>query len=229
MNVSHNIANLKNALTQYQQLSGLNTKEVLWKQGSKLAREIHYSLKNLAPDRGSLKGALMSRLRSGKGIRIRESIREAVTQKWAGKFREDQAKQEDKFWGESAPGKLHWKWRLQQKLVGAEIGMRVRGVGIMGYTTRYSMNAAQQQKAVSKYGYLLSDLGIRVNRDAGYARLTWPSEHDEQKRITEGLLRPRPSAAVIQAIDAVRADIMVYVARKQKELVTKAVRQMVKR
>lgn len=233
MNVSHNIANLNNALVEYQRLSGLTTVDVLRKQGAKLAREIHYNLRALAPNRSALKSGLLGRLRAGQGIKVRESIRKAVTAKWAPKFQKAQVRaekrQDKEFWGETLPGRLNWKFRLQQKIVQAEIGMRVRGVGILGLTTKYPMDAAAQQKAISKYGYLLSDLGIKVNRDSGYSRLTWPGGLEPSKRIVEGLVRPRPLAAIRQAVDAVRKDIMVYVQRKQKELMTKAVRQLVKK
>lgn len=226
--VTHNLADLTSALQQYQLLSGKTNEDVLKKQGAKLAREIHYSLRAIAPLKGSLKLALLARLRSGRMIKIRDAVRDRVKAKWESKLKTSQRRVESKSDSGVAPGKLNWKWKLHQKMVQAEIGLRVKGVGIMGLTTKYRTTGAFGVKAISKYGFLLSDLGIKVWKENGMAQIRWPDVSDPGQRINEGLRRSRPHRAVESAIESVRQDVLVYVRRKQQELIVQSVRGMIR-
>lgn len=219
MNARHNIADLTQAMRTYRALSKMSTEDVLRKQGGKLVREISFQLRYISPPKGSVVVEGLSRLRMGKGIKIRPAIRSRVVAQWEDKLKRKQARFEDKFWGEAASGQNNWKWLLQQKLVQAELNMRERGRGVMGISAKYPQTLTDQGKSISRYGHLLSEVGVRVLHDKGFARLSWPGINEQSKKLVEGLGRRRPSKAVADAIHIVTEDILVYTRGKQKEMV----------
>jgi len=215
MSANHNIADLNKALQAYVDLSGKTVHDVLLKQGSKLVREMKAQLGDAIKPKGAIREEALARLKGGKGIRIRPGLREKVEGIRAAK-------------GLTKTGKKRrFKLNIQQEVVRREIAARERGRGVMRATVRYPMGSVEKAKALSRYGFLLSHVGLKVENEGGIFRITWP-EYERTKDIVKGLRNARPAQAIRRAIDDVREDILVYVRRKQSELANKAVRQMIK-
>lgn len=224
--VRDNIADLSKVVGEYQVLRGLSSKDVLTKQGGKLGREMYFSLRATAPTKGSVRALILARLKEGKGIRIRESVQRAVTAKFKARLQKKQEKFEDKFWGESASGQHNWKWLLRQRMVQAEIGLRESGRGVLGYSTRYPTTLLMAGKVLSKYKFLLSEANVRLKQDGGSASFEWSGQKQSATAVAEGIGRPRAQAAIVQAIRATKQDILLYVRRKQHEVLFGAVRKV---
>lgn len=228
MSAQTNIINDLNSVVRlYQQLSGLSSEDVLRKQGGKLGRQVYFNLRRIIPAKGSIRAEAIARLKAGKGINIRKSVDESVTAKFAEPFKRGQAREEDKFWGESARGHMNWKFRLRQKKVQKELSLRESGRGVMSVSIRYPFVLAHDVKSVSKYNQLLSKVGIVVNAQSQYAQFLWPGISAQSKEVVEGLRRERVNREVRAAIFTTKDDILVYTRRKQAEIATKAVKAMV--
>lgn len=226
--IRHNIADdLNSVLVDYRRLSGKSDEETLSKQGGKLGFEIRQRLRALAPNKGAIREQLLGRLRDGKGIQIRDSVRESVTEKFGGRFKKAQAKSEDQFWGES-PGRLNWKYRLQQEMVRREIAVRESGRGVLGVSILYPKVLPGDMTAVSRYGQLFSKFGIHIDPHSKYAIFLWPGISHQSAEVVKGLNKPRAETAIEEAMTAVRDDIAIYVADKQQKLAANAVKAMVK-
>lgn len=218
--VKDNIADLNKVVRDYQALSGLSSKDILTKQGGKLGREMYYQLRATAPNKGSIRSLVISRLRAGEPVRIRERVQREVTAKFKARFQQKQDRWEDKFWGESASGQNNWKWMLRQKMVQTEIGLRESGRGVLGFSTRYPTTLLMANKVLSKYKFLLSEANVRLTQEGGSASFEWSGQKQASESVAEGIGRPRAQAAIVQAIRATKADILVYVRRKQREILT---------
>lgn len=228
MSAQTNIVNdLNSVIRLYQQMSGQSSQDVLRKQGGKLGRQMYFNLRRIIPEKGSIRETALARLKAGKGINIRKSVDESVTAKYADQFKRGQAREEDKFWGESARGHMNWKFRLQQKKIQREIGLRESGRGIMSLSIRYPFVLSHDVKSISKYNQLLSKVGIVVNAQNQYAQFIWPGISAQSKDVVEGLRRSRVNKEVRAAIITTTEDILVYTRRKQAEIAVKAVKAMV--
>lgn len=216
MEITTNIANLNNATRDYQTLSGLSAEDVLSKQGGKLGRAVYEALRKTKPPKGSIKSEILARLASGRFIKIRQSVRDSVKAK-----RETPNKR---------TGKLQKTFKLtyQQEIVRREIAVRSSGAGVLSVSIKYPNALQNAQQALSRYGTVFSNVGIKTDTEEKYARFTWSGISQQSARVIKGLQGPRAVAAIHDAIQETTSDIMVYVRRKQAELALRTVRNLIK-
>lgn len=220
-----NIANLNAALSNYKTLSRLSAHDILAKQGGKLARALSTALRRAAPSKERIAADAMAVLRSGRGLKIRQSVRDAVEAKWKGKWAKAVAKHEKHFWGDSIGPEGVSK---QRELVRREIAVRRSGRGFLSVSSRYPITVAEGQKAISRYGSGLSEVGLKIQDAGGYVRVTWGGRSPQGKSASSGVASAFGQRAVAEAVQSVTDDINAYVLRKQQQLAAAAVRGMLK-
>ena len=225
--VRTNLGDLNRAVLDYHLLSGKSLEESLKKQGAKLVKEISFQLRYISRPKGQIRSEIIQRLRSGKGIKIRQSVRDSVTAKWTDKLKRRQARAEDKHWGESR-GQDNWKWTLQQQLVKREIGVRESGKGVLGFSSRYTGALESGRKVQSKYGPELSNIGLEVLPQRGELVLFWPGRGRISENVAKGIGDPYPFKAVNDALEVTKKDILDYVTRKRLEIAKTVVASLVK-
>lgn len=216
MNVTHNIADLNQALSDYQVLSRKSMADVMAKQGAKLAWAIKRELRSIVPASGSIRSRALAILKSGGMIKIRESVKESVA-----------AKREAKKF--TPKGKLRkFKLNLAQEMIRREIAVRESGRGVLSVSAAYPGFLVSGQKAVSRAGLLMSEVGLKAEVAGGRVSFVWPGMNITSKGVVRGLQSPRGSAAVATAIAKTTADITSYVRRKQSELMAAAIKKTAK-
>ena len=225
--VQHNIANLNGALALYQQLRGLTNKEVLEKQGGKLARAMAGALKQVRASKEQIYAEAIAQLKSGRGIRVRQSVKEQVEAKWGAKWAKRVKAYEKNYWGDT----LNQGFSKQQEMVRREIAVRRSGAGFLAVTARYPTTLAQGQKALGRFGLTLSMVNLRTDGDSPFARFSWGEFSKMSKRAGQAFLDTKggavPVKAIQAALDAVTDDILLYTNRKQQELAQKLGKSLV--
>ena len=219
MMISTNLADLNAVLPLYRELSGKSDYDILSKQGGKLGFAIYQALQATVPAKGSIRSHLTGRLAAGLAVRIRPSVIESVAAKVA---------------ASKAAGKYAKRGpNIKQLRVKREIGIRESGRGVLAYSIRYPKTITGSEKAISKYGTLMSQAGIKIppSNMAGaskYMRFTWSGISKISSRVARGLQAPRGASAISTAIKAVKEDIMKYVTRKQLEIAERAMKAAVR-
>lgn len=216
MFISTNIAPLNNAARDYQILSGMTAEDVLSKQGGKLGTNIYNALRAIKRNKGDIRSQVLARLASGRMIKIRQSVRDSVAAK--------RAKPNKK------TGKVQKTFKLsyQQELVRREIAVRESGRGVLSVSIRYPKVVQDKQTAISRYGQLFSNVGIKTDTENKYARFTWTGISTQSERVIKGLHGAKGVAAVNDAIQTTTSDIVIYTQRKQAELALRTVRNLIK-
>jgi len=220
--VEHNIGDLNDALHLYQQYSRLSIDDILKKQGAKLGWAIRQSLaKTKKPSKGIIRQIVIDRLRSGKFIKIRQSVIDRVEKRRGGVAGKT---------GKGTSGRTRsFTLTKQQELVEREIRVRESGRGVMSVSSRYSGKLKGDNVAGSKYGMELSHAVVRTQNTYGIAQFVWAGVNKQAKPIAEGLTREPGRSAVRDAIAFTTADILLYVKRKQMEVMNRAAARFVKR
>jgi hypothetical protein len=222
MNVSHNIADLSKVLPLYQQLSNKSAFGVLQKVGGNLGRFLYRELRSIRPPKGSIRANALAILAGGGMIKVRPSIRESVrASSKAPRF--NVSRREAKLQGVDRR-----RLTRSQEMVRREIAIRESGRGVLARSVSYPLIVADQMKALSRYGTAFSEVNLNISGDLKYVRFAWPGTNTQSQRVLKGIESSKGQAALNRAIRATRDDMMVYVQRKQAELVRKVVKAMVK-
>lgn len=215
MTATSNIADLSSILPLYQRLSKKSAEEVLSRSIGKLARNLKAELRKIAPEKGRIRSSILALLATGHGIKIRPEVREQIAAKFAS----------GKKTSKSIAGH---RLNMQQEMIRREIAVRESGRGVTSVSVRYPTLIQNEQKAVSRFGQLMSAAHLQTGGEKKSADVTWPGLSKASKRVISGLHGPRGEQAMAQAISESKADTLKYVERKAKELVTKTVRAMKK-
>jgi hypothetical protein len=226
MNATTNLSDLNAILPLYQQLSGKSAQDVLSKQGGKLARNIYFRLRAIMPAKGSIRSQALAALASGRMIKIRPSVLESLQARVLAKgskvFKTRASTRQKQ-------GISRETLNVPQELVRREIAVRESGRGVLSRSSKYPSELAEGQRAVSRYGSLFSQVGLKLTTEEKYVQIMWPGISTQSQNVIKGIQRPRGHAAVAEAIAMTRDDILVYVSRKQAELARKVVRALVKK
>lgn len=230
MSASHNIADLNSVFAEYQKLRRMTAGEALGREGGKLGREIRFQLLSIAPPKGAIRAEILQRLRSGKFIKIRDSVREknelAMLRYWVKRHG-------------YRPGKRKANSKIknyQNELIKREIGQRESGRRVLGVSARHparwdslSGGLTVENSSISRYGQVLSTSGVRVANEGGVAQLRWSGMSEQGKQVLSGIQRKRAQSAITKAIAIRRKDMLAYIRRKHAEVATRTVRKMVSR
>lgn len=214
------LSNVNGALALYQQLSGKTSEEVLAKQGGKFASILARALRQRSPAKGSIRSEALALLKSGRGIKIRDTVRQQVEGKWTKTWAKAQSKLERQYWGES----VNEGFGKAQEMVRREIAVRESGRGFLSVSARYPTTVAQGMKAISRYSQAVSRVGIKLAKDNNSVSFVWDGTSRQGRAAARGLGGQAAQEAIVAAADALTADIGTYTARKQQELALKVLR-----
>jgi hypothetical protein len=224
MTATHNIGNLNSLLLEYQRFSGKTVDEILAHQGGQLGWDLWTELKAIAPAKGAIRAEVLARLNSGRGIKVRQSIRDATEQAmleyWVKRLGYKKGKRKIR--------KDAKRLNFQNELARREIGRRESGRLFLSVSAAYPKVLPRDAKSISRFSTLLSSAQIRTSKEGGYARFSWDGRSQQGREVAEALRGPRGRAAIQRAIGAREVDIMKYVRGKQRDLMTRTVKQMVR-
>jgi hypothetical protein len=225
ISIQDNLTSLNTVLGQYQKLSGLSAKDVLSKQGGKLAWNMFNRLKAIMPAKKRPTADVMASIAAKRGVRIRPETREQVNRanflRSAGLI-----KRKEKLVKYASAKRTI---TFGQQLVKREIGRRESGRGFLAISARYPRKLGVEHAATTKQGYRLSESSMLLGENTQRLNITWlGSGGNLAKSAAEGVAKPKGVQAINAAIDETRKDILDYVQRKQMETVTNAFRVIVK-
>ena len=195
--INGSLLNLAGMIETYAKVRSMNPGDALRAKGARLAFLISSKLRRLKPDRAKIEADVESHLRSGRGISIRKSVRDAV------------------------PGKRQFRsmnrgWELVQR----EINQRVRGRGFLGYGTGLRAAEVRQGQADrrGRAGQLLSTSTLQDTAQLSRLQFTFGSERTS---LGEALQDSRIAPHVQAAINETAADMETYLLRKEDEAFAK--------
>ena len=240
---SHNLDRLNAILPEYKKASGLTTSQVLVKQATKLTFELRDRLRRLKP--GGITADRISALRSGEGIKVRESIiRSVMAAKGASVRITDRlrhtggnTRRNASIYGSGTAGVVFGKrqkstdtkgrslWNL---IVKREISARESGKGYTSTAGMMRVRNLPESKFVRQFGRLnqeLSTASLKADEKSGLISMRYGGSSHGGKDVSlgEALRKPRAQSAIAEALDAVRKDIGVYLARKHRDALQSAV------
>lgn len=223
--VETNAAELAAALTAYGKASGKSMDQVLFEKSARFAFTLSNLLRRLAPGKGSIRTALLARLKSGGGVKVRASVREQIAAKYnlatdissrrstikSGKNRKSSIKSKGK------------RLNIRNLMVRGEINVREKGRGFIATSSRFSSGFHGNGQTRSRFGPTLARASLRSNGLISTLRFVWT---DVISRLSgsaaQGLEKPRAQAAIADALSETREDILIYLARKNAEAKAKA-------
>lgn len=201
--------------------------EALAKQGSKLTFELANRLTALTPAKGAITTQAISALHSGRGVKVRESVKLSVAGKMGARSRLSDRRVVFGKRGVTTTIRKGKRLNLQALMVKAELGLRERGRGYLPHVARIKgldQLGAAAEGAVSatskgiihrgRYAQRIADAGMMVNVDETSLTITFGFSGSE---AGDALSTPRSQAETAAAVDAVADDVAVYLARKFQE------------
>jgi hypothetical protein len=220
-----NLDEFNAALTRYAALSSKGAAEAVAKKGADFGFRLSRKLLTLAPDKGSVREERLAALAAGGSLKIRDKIRQrvyakfGVSQTMAGrKLRMGKKLTASKLVG----GK---RLNLQALLVRAELNARESGRGFSAFSARYKSLSQQlaadrfgeqRRKIIDRYSRFLSEVGFKRDRDSSNLTFRWGGNESSGK-LAASLQKPRQQAAIADALNEARADMMDYIIRKQAQ------------
>jgi len=207
-------------LARYQKLSGKSTADTLIKQGRELSFQAEARLKTIKPEKGSITRERLAAMAAGRGLRIRQSIRnlENVGPRFTtrGKLRK------------KSRGKLSG----QQDRVRKELAAREKASGFLAFSTRVGrgksanrsiarqrigeLDAVYTKKQLfSRTKRLVSSVGMRAQQRSGTLEFVF------EPGPSFGLKKAKAHRQILLAIKATRANIIPYIYRKELQLLRK--------
>ena len=221
-----NLDEFNAALTRYAALSSKGAAEAVAKTGADFGFRLSRKLLTLAPDKGSVRESRLAALASGGGLKIRDKIRQRVYAKLG--VSQTLAGRKLRMGGKKlSASKLVGGKRLnlQALLVRAELNARESGRGFSAFSARYKSLSQQlaadrfgeqRRKIIDRYSRFLSEVGFKRDRDSSNLTFRWGGNESSGK-LAASLQKPRQQAAIADALNEARADMMDYIIRKQAQ------------
>lgn len=213
------------ALTRYAAISSKGVAEAIAKKGADFGFRLAKNLRELAPEKGSVRAERLAAIKAGGGIKIRDKIRERTMTRYGvsqtldtRKLRMGKKLSATKRVG----GKL---LNLQALMVRAELNTRESGRGFSSYGSRFKSLSQQlaadrwgekRVQILDRYNRFVSACGFRNRPEETSLLFSWGGNESSNK-LAKSLQKPRQQRAIADALDATRDDIMVYLNRKQNE------------
>ena len=222
-----NLDEFNAALTRYAALSSKGAAEAVAKKGADFGFRLSRKLLTLAPAKGSVRESRLAVLASGGGLKIRDKVRQKVYAKFGVSQTLDGRKVRmggTKLSGSKRIGGK--RLNLQALLVRAELNTRESGRGFSSFSARYkslSQELAadrfgeQRRKIVDRYKRFLSQVGFKRDNDSASLTFQWGMGNESSEKLAASLQKPRQQAAIADALDEARADMMEYIIRKQTQ------------
>lgn len=221
-----NLDEFNAALTRYAALSSIGAAEAVAKKGADFGFRLSRKLLALAPDKGSVRESRLAALAAGGGLNVREKIRQRVYAKLG--VSQTVAGRKLRMGGKKLSASKLVKGKrlnLQALLVRAELNARESGRGFSAFSARYKSLSQQlaadrfgeqRRKIIDRYSRFLSEVGFKRDKDASTLTFRWGGNESSGK-LAVSLQKPRQQAAIADALDESRADMMAYIVRKQTQ------------
>lgn len=210
----HHLDRFNEALRGYQQVTQKTMRDVVVKQGTKLAYALSRRLKAIQPERGSIRAERVSALRAGRGIKIRPGIRESIYRKYhvAEDIYNRRAKIVRRNRTVGSILKRGRRMNLPALMAEREINLRERGIGYTAYAARVKNIAAlgaglSSTQHKGRYLQILADAELETAPGQSSLTLTWGAESESG----EALSTMDAELAIGEALEEVTADINIYV------------------
>lgn len=220
-----NLAEFNAALNQYAKLSSRGAAEAVAKKGADFGWRLSRKLLTLAPQKGAVRAERLAAIAAGGGVKIRDSIRQrtfakyGVSQTISGRnLRMGKKLAASK----NVKGK---RLNLQALLVRAELNTRESGRGFSALSSRYkslSQHLAadrfgeQHKQILDRYNRFLSSVGFKRDDNDTSLTFRWGG-NTSSNALAASLQKPKQQRAIADALDEARADMLVYIARKQAQ------------
>lgn len=221
-----NLDEFNAALTRYAALSSIGAAEAVAKKGADFGFRLSRKLLALAPKKGSVRADRLAALEAGGGIRIRKAAKEYADKKTVAsatniRTRRGTLYREKTKSGRVKSGARSW-WQI---VVTRELNLRESGRGFSAFSARYKSLSQQlaadrfgeqRRKIIDRYSRFLSEVGFKRDKDASTLTFRWGGNESSGK-LAASLQKPRQQAAIADALDESRADMMAYILRKQTQ------------
>jgi len=231
LEITNSLAGLNATLGDYIYLAKVLPEEALAKQGSKLGFELSSRLMEVKPSKGQITAEVTANLQSGRGVRVRPTLRRKLQEKYAlqNRLSDRGHRRPQSVYGKSQRTQFRRKGKLvnfQNLAVAAETSARERGVGYSAYVARVKglaqLGAAMTGgKAASRaivsrgrYNQLLASANLSVEIDGASLSILYGSSTTDAGSAVSTIAA---TAATVDAINAVTEDIGVYITRKLQE------------
>lgn len=221
-----NLDEFNAALTRYAALSSKGAAEAVAKKGADFGFRLSRKLLALAPKKGSVRESRLAALATGGGLNVRDKIRQRVYSKLG--VSQTVAGRKLRMGGKKLSASKLVKGKrlnLQALLVRAELNARESGRGFSALSARYKSLSQQlaadrfgeqRRKILDRYNRFLSEVGFKRDKNSATLTFMW-GENESSGKLAVSLQKPRQQAAIADALDESRADMMVYILRKQSE------------
>ena len=222
--VDQELTRLNRALGLYRQAAKMSVAAVLQKKGAQLGYALWTAFRGLMPEKGSIRVERLAALKAGEGIRVRPAARE-----WAeGKFGATDLQGASVRARRARGGAVRLDRTIQfegerlnvsQLAVRRELNIRESGRGFTGQSARYRFgqvgdagrgDVADYQRAMSRYGPVLSTFDVRFSERQGRAEFRWGGFSKLSSDAVQAIGRTRGMAAVAEAMRAVTDDMVPY-------------------
>lgn len=221
-----NLDEFNAALTRYAALSSKGAAEAVAKKGADFGFRLSRKLLALAPKKGSVRADRLAALEAGGGIRIRKAAKKYADKKTVAsatniRTRRGTLYREKTKSGRVKSGARSW-WQI---VVTRELNLRESGRGFSAFSARYKSLSQQlaadrfgeqRRKIIDRYSRFLSEVGFKRDRDSSNLTFRWGGNESSGK-MAVALQKPRQQAAIADALDEARADMMDYIIRKQTQ------------
>ena len=227
ISVETNIAEFNRTFARYAAVydpNGWFTADILLKKADMIGYAWSRKLATLAPKRGSIRAERLAALRTGEGIKIRESVRRRLAARL--NLRSRIADRRTVF-GKRGRGSRKYRGKrmnFQAMAARAEISLRERGIGYSRQVSRF--------RALGQFAKLRETRNATVENRGRYSQLLATANiKAENLRLVYGgsgtqagdaLTTPEAMSALADAIAHVTQDMEVYLARKAEEAAKEA-------
>lgn len=229
--IDHEIDQLNAGLAEYRRESGKTTSEVLAKKGTDFSFQLSRRLSGLAPGKGAIRAERLAALKQGGGVKVRESVRKSISQKYGVATRiSDRTTVLGRYKSlrktATSKGK---RLNIRALMVQRELSLREQGIGYLGFAARMNVSRFRAGSGtLQKYGryrQLLGAAGLRVVEDDQELKFEWGGGRTE---IAEGLSTPDAQQEIAGAVRDVTNDMAVYLERKQAERIERALKKFLR-
>lgn len=231
--VEHSLGELVKSIQTY---SKVNTKltgvEALQKQIGKLSYALSQELRGITPPKGSIRAAGMAALKSGKGIKVRQSVVDWALRKYGEQLNartKVKGKRRGNLLNANKIGKGGKVMNIQALMVRRELGVRESARNFLSVGARFRGGSTMaksltQVKSLGWYEHALGEAGITLTNDEAVLKFAWnPGVSEQSDSVAQGLTKQKGQQAIIRAINSTRADIEAYISRKQNEALGAAI------
>lgn len=225
LTVSSDVEMFNRTLREYIAVTGKTPAEAVFKQGVKVGWELRKRLLELKPGKGAIRAQLLSQLKQGIGVRVRQSVYESLKKKaeTSGRFARGigaYTRLSDK----AIAGGVDKKGRnLQAIAVAREIALRERGRGYSGFAVRpkipsmkaigkITSSASDNWKLFGRYQQYLTSAGLKATPGSGTFTYTWGGlDATVPTDIGTAMQKPQQQAALRDSLREVDRDMAQFI------------------